>query len=91
MTCASGRDALSARKRGEPVEARHHDVEQDDVGCFGLFHRGEQLVAPCVAPRFIAAQRKERPQIGRKRRVVVDDGDVGVLHLSPCKAIMASW
>ena len=53
-------------ERGQPIEARHHDVEQDDVGRLGLFHRGEQFVPARVATRFIPAQRKKRPQIVRQ-------------------------
>ena len=80
-----GPRGLQRAQRREPVQARHHDVEQHDVGRLALLDRGEQLVAARVATRFVPAQRKKRPQVVRKRRVVVDDGDVGVLHLTPAQ------
>ena len=67
---------LERAQRGQAVEARHHHVEQDDIGRFGLLHRGEQFVAPRVASRFIPAQRKKRSEIGGKRRIIIDDRDV---------------
>ena len=76
---------LERPERREPIQAGHHHVEQDDVGRLGLLHRGEQLVAARVAARFIAAQGKERPQVGGEGGIVVDNGDVGLLHLSLCK------
>ena len=66
MTCASGRDGLEASKRRQAVEPGHHDVEQHDVGRLALFHRGEQLVAAGVAPRLVAAQRKEGSEDRRR-------------------------
>ena len=77
---------LERAERGQAVEARHHDVEQDDVGCFGLLHRGEQLVAARVAARLIAAQGKEGPQIRCERGIVVDNRHVGFFHRSPAAA-----
>ena len=77
-----GLGRLQRAQRFEPVHAGHHDVEQHDVGRIALLDRGEHLVAARIGPRFVSAQRQERPQVVGEGRIVVDDGDVGFLQFS---------
>ena len=80
MTCASGRVALSARSVAMPSRPGIITSSSTTSGDLALLHRGEQLVAARVAARVVAAQRQEGPQIRRKGRVVVHDGDVRLRH-----------
>ena len=72
---------------GQAVQARHHHVEQDDIGGFGLFHRREQLVPACVAARFISAQREKGSQVGGEPGIIINNRNKRLLHLSPCAAV----
>ena len=87
VLAARQHDDLQIRLRGlqrpqrlEPVHARHHHVEQHDVGRIALLDGGEHLVAARVRARLVAAQRQERPQVVGERRIVVDDGDEWLLQ-----------
>ena len=78
-----GARRLQRPQRRQAVEAGHHHVEQDDVGSFCLLHGGEHFVAAGVAARFIPAQRKERSEICSKPRIIIDDRNKRLFHLSP--------
>ena len=75
ITCRSGLRGLERPQRLEAVHARHHHVEQHDVGRVALLTAATHFVAARVRARLVAAQREEGPQIIRERRIVVDDGD----------------
>ena len=79
-----GLGRLQRLQRLDPVHAGHHHVEQHDVRGVALLDRREHLVAARIGPRFVAAQRQKRAQVARKRGIVVDDGDKGLLqHSTP--------
>ena len=59
---------LQRAQRLEAVHARHHHVEQHDVGRIALLDGGEHLVAARVGARLVAAQREEGPQVVRRTR-----------------------
>ena len=70
---AGGRRFAESRQRRQPVEARHQEIEEDDVGlCLGS--GPDRLLAVCGEPDELEAVRtQQRPERVAGKGMVVDD------------------
>ena len=92
ITCGGSGDAAQRLRRREPVDPRHPDVHEHDVGRVRV-DRGLDLVAvPHLADHgHVVAAREHHRQRAAHERVVVDDEDARHAHAGQGSHAQSRW